>query len=229
MESGGLLEQEDVGANECTRGTEIYDSCESDCTLVTATAIDGNPDDGYRHCEIATARDEEHSHVSHFRVWRVSDLDGEAGCEDGEAQDVEIVATVQPSTHVCENNRENGSDKVYGDSVDLGLGCSVTETFKNGRLEVRKRICVLGNTHVHDNTGHHVSVLSKDEGLRACSPSPDFPVLEVAKRLLDGYVLLGDMIAVSLDAGEHEIFVFWRQKGALLGERRDCRPTRYAD
>jgi hypothetical protein len=227
LEPRGFLEQEDVGADKGTCGTEVDDSCKSNSTLVSTSAVHGNPDDGDRHGEVATASDEEHAHVSDLGVGRVGNLNSQTCSERCETHEVEVVAAVQPLTCVGEDNREDGANKVDGDGVYLGLDGGVAETFEYSRLEVGKRICVLRDTEVHDNTesGQYRSYVWQ----RTFLPCPDLPVLKVVKSLLEGNVFLGDVVVVSLDTGKHKSLIIRVEELALLRELWDSWEGCHAD
>jgi hypothetical protein len=104
LETRRLLEQEDVGAHERTSSTEIDNRCESDCALVSTSAIHRHPNNRDGHSEIATAGDEEHTHVSHLWVGRVGDFNRETRSKGKETHDVEVVTALQVLARVSEDD-----------------------------------------------------------------------------------------------------------------------------
>jgi hypothetical protein len=58
-----------------------------------------------------------------------------------------------------------------------------------------------------------------------CLPGPDFPVLQIAESSLPGDVFIVDVVAIGLDACEHESLIVRRQELTLFWERRDRWPA----
>ena len=83
VEPRGFLEQEHIRGHEGTRSAKVDDGGNGNGTLVSTTRVDRNPNDGNRHGDVGTARDEEHACISSSRGRRVDDLDDKPTSQNG--------------------------------------------------------------------------------------------------------------------------------------------------